>query len=200
MRHRPLLAVGLALTVLGVALLTWVLQRDAEAIQAATTPAAQRPTTSPSSAVPSSSELRIRIPEIGLDHVMHGERVSADGTIDPEPGTVMWFEGFERVRPGDIGTAVIAGHVSTGERPDVFADLADVDVGDTVQISDGGASTGYRVVRASAINKEEVTSDPAVWGSNASGSRLAIITCDDAFGFRRDGHRVANYVVIAERS
>jgi LPXTG-site transpeptidase (sortase) family protein len=199
MRLRPLLAVGLALTVLGVALLTWVLLRDAESVQATTNVATPRLMTSPTRVNPS-SELRIRIPEIGLDHVMHGEGISSNGTIDPEPGTVMWFEGFERVRPGAVGTAVIAGHVSTGDTRDVFADLADVDVGDTVQIWNDGASIGYRVVRASAINKDEVTSDPAVWGSKVSGSRLAIITCDDAFGFRGDGHRVANYVLIAERS
>jgi LPXTG-site transpeptidase (sortase) family protein len=199
MRHRPLFAVGLALTVLGVVLLTRVMQRDAEPVHAASTTAGPRPTTSASAAKPS-SELRIRIPEIGLDHVMQGKGVSSKGTIDPDPGTVMWFQGLQRVRPGAVGTAVIAGHVASGDNRDVFADLADVDVGDTVQISDDGASISYRVVRSSAVKKEEVTSDPAVWGSNVSRSRLAIITCDDAFGFRRDGHRRANYVVIAERS
>ena len=26
----------------------------------------------------------------------------------------MWFKGYERVRPGKVGTAVIAAHVATG--------------------------------------------------------------------------------------
>ena len=111
----------------------------------------------------------------------------------------MWFKGFERVRPGRVGTAVIAGHVASGSRRDVFVNLADVDVGDKVQIVDQGKVITYRVTRASAINKYEVTTDAAVWGSNTSRSRLAIITCDDAFGYRGDGHRVANFVVIADR-
>jgi LPXTG-site transpeptidase (sortase) family protein len=111
----------------------------------------------------------------------------------------MWFRGYERVRPGSVGTAVIAAHVATGDRRDVFAKLADVDVGDTVQVVEGGKAVSYRVTRASAIDKEKVTTDQAVWGTNTSESRLAIITCDDAFGFRSDGHRRANFVVIAER-
>ena len=130
---------------------------------------------------------------------MYGGGLSSDGTIDPEPGSIMWFQGFERVRPGRVGTAVIAGHVASGSRRDVFANLADVDVGDKVQIVDKGKILTYRVTRASAINKYEVTTDAAVWGQNTSRSRLAIITCDDAFGFRGDGHRVANFVVIADR-
>ena len=148
---------------------------------------------------PTASGFRLSIPAIALDHRMYGGGVSSEGTIDPEPGSIMWFQGFERVRPGRVGTAVIAGHVATGSRRDVFANLADVDVGDKVQVVDKGKTMTYRVTRASAINKYDVTSDEAVWGPNTSRSRLAIITCDDAFGFRGDGHRVANFVVIADR-
>ena len=164
---------------------------------AAAEPSATAKPKSPQKAT--ASGFRLRIPGIGLDHRMHGGGLSSDGTIDPEPGSIMWFKGYERVRPGGVGTAVIAGHVASGDRRDVLADLADVDVGDRVQIVDGGRTIAYRVTRASAIDKSKVTTDQAVWGTNTSRSRLAIITCDDAFGFRGDGHRVANFVVIAER-
>jgi LPXTG-site transpeptidase (sortase) family protein len=222
MRRGPLLAVGLALTVLAVALLTWVMQRGGESAQASAvvptpspTTATEAPTSSPTptaSSTPakpspsptkkatSASGTRIKIPAIGLDSAMSARGLSADGTIDPPPGTVMWFKGFERVRPGAVGTAVIAGHVASGDRRDVFANLADVDVGDKVQVLTNGKALSYRVTRASAIDKQKVTTDQAVWGTNTSRSRIAIITCDDAFGFRGDGHRVANFVVIAERA
>ena len=72
-------------------------------------------------------------------------------------------------------------------------------MGDTVQVVEDGKAVTYRVTRASAIDKTKVTTDQTVWGANDSRSRLAIITCDDAFGFRGDGHRVASFVVIAER-
>ena len=131
---------------------------------------------------------------------MYGGGLSSEGTVDPDHGSVMWFKGFDRVRPGRIGTAVIAGHVASGDRRDVFADLVDVDLGDKVQIYEKGKTITYRVTRAEVVDKYDLPSDPAVWGSNTSRSRLAIITCDDAMGYRSDGHRAANFVVLAERT
>ena len=49
------------------------------------------------------------------------EYFTPEGTIDPYPGTLMWFEGLDPVQPGRVGTAVIAGHVATGDCPDVLA-------------------------------------------------------------------------------
>ena len=139
----------------------------------------------------------LRIPDIGLDADLHAEGLR-DGRINPPARTVMWFTGYDRVAPGDVGTSVIAGHVVANGRPDVFNRLSEVAVGDEVQVvGDDGVET-FRVVRAGVVDKDELTVDQTVWGANSSVRRLAIITCDDAYGFRDDGHRVANYVVIAE--
>lgn len=234
MRRRPLVAVSVALTVLGVAVVVGVLQRDAGAVRewippthsfasssptpgtpapgtpgvgtpvvrtpapgtpAPGTPAPGTPTERAASAVP-----RLAIPSIRLDHAMLARGISSDGTINPVPGTVMWFDGVDRVRPGTVGTAVVAAHVKVAKRRDVFADLADVKVGDAVYVVEAdGSNARYTVTRASAINKHDVTTDQAVWGANTSISRLAIITCDYAQGIRGDGRSVANFVVIAER-
>ena len=51
---------------------------------------------------------------------------------------------------------------------------------------------------ASAVDKQELARSRAVWGEQPSTPRLAIITCDDAFGYLDDGHTAANFVVIAE--
>lgn len=139
----------------------------------------------------------LRIPGIGLDADLHAEGLR-DGKINPPARTVMWFTGYDRVAPGAVGTSVIAGHVVANGRPDVFNRLSRVAVGDEVQVvGDEGVET-FRVVRAGVVDKDELTVDQTVWGANSSVRRLAIITCDDAYGFRSDGHRVANYVVIAE--
>jgi LPXTG-site transpeptidase (sortase) family protein len=210
---RPLMAVGVTLTVFVVALL---LQPDAAEVGAGGVGVSAAPpsfvSSSPMPATTTRSPTRekaeesapaayrLGIPSIGLDHAMSGGGLSHDGTIDPQPGTVMWFNGLDRVRPGSVGTAVIAAHVVAANNRDVFADLADVDVGDAVLVvAADGTTAKYTVTRASAINKHDVTTDQTVWGANTSRSRLAIITCDDTQGFRRDGHRVANFVVIAER-
>ena len=224
---RPrLVFICVAIGVVTVALLTWLLQSGAEPVLAASAPFSARaePTTtgtpvneprekfvpappaptpqpkSKPSAAQTDSGLRIKISSIGLERRMTRSGVSSDGAINPPKGKVIWFEGFGRVRPGALGTAVIAGHVTKGGEPDTLYRLSRVDVGDTVQITDNGQRKTYKVTRASAIDKTKVTTDMAVWGPNTSRSRLAIITCDDALGYRSDGHRKANFVVIAERT
>lgn len=140
----------------------------------------------------------LRIPGIDLRADLHAEGLR-DGKINPPAGSVMWFTGYDRVEPGVVGTSVIAGHVVAGGRPDAFANLARVSVGDRVEIAAADGSTSvFRVVRAGVVDKDALTTDQEVWGANSSVRRLAIVTCDDAYGFRDDGHRVANYVVIAE--
>ncbi|NLX00091.1 MAG: hypothetical protein GXY39_10350, partial [Actinomycetales bacterium] len=65
-------------------------------------------------------------------------------------------------------------------------------------VDEKGEARVFKVVRAGVVDKDDLTTDQTVWGVNTSVRRLAIVTCDDAYGFRGDGHRVANYVVIAE--
>ena len=112
----------------------------------------------------------------------------------------MWFDGNDRVSPGEVGTSVIAAHVSVDGEPDVFARLSEVEVGDVVKVSrSDGEVTQFSVTSATAMPKDQVTTEQSVWGVNTEEPSLAIVTCDDAFGFRGDGHRVANLVLIAER-
>lgn len=227
MRRRPRF-VGAIVAVIGVALVLLGLQRGADVVSAGSDPASTvsgTPVTSPTagstsasgpvtaaataSGPPATAEPpappataletgpALRIPGIGLDADLHAEGLR-DGRINPPAGTVMWFTGYDRVAPGEVGTAVIAGHVVASGRADVFNRLSQVAVGDEVQVvGDDGVET-FRVVRAGVVDKDELTVDQTVWGANSSVRRLAIITCDDAYGFRDDGHRVANYVVIAE--
>lgn len=152
----------------------------------------------PAASAPAASGPTLRIPRIDLQKRLHAEGLR-DGKINPPAGTVMWFTGYDRVWPGDVGTSVIAGHVVARGREDAFADLARVRVGDRIEIVDsGGVTRAFTVVRAGVLDKDRLTTDQTVWGVNTSTRRLAIVTCDDAYGFRSDGHRVANYVVIAE--
>ncbi|HLS43899.1 MAG TPA: class F sortase [Ornithinicoccus sp.] len=123
------------------------------------------------------------------------------GTINPARGEVIWFTGYDRVSPGQLGTAVIARHVTYGGVSDAFANLVSVDVGDSVTIDYAdGTSVTADVVDTKLVAKEELSHDPAVWGSNSESRRVVLITCDDALGQRADGHQVANFVVVAEIS
>lgn len=119
--------------------------------------------------------------------------------INPAEGSLIWFTGADRVFPGERGTAVVAGHVSYEGRPDIFASLVDLQPGDRLETVDGKDSTlRWEVSAGEVLGKGAVQRDPRVWDDQRRTRRLVLITCDDAYGFRDDGHRRANLIVIAE--
>lgn len=128
------------------------------------------------------------------------KRTSAvDGVVNPPAGVLAWISGYNRVRPGEVGTAVIAGHVVNGNRDDVFANLQDIKRGAKVTVVNArGKPVVYTVTATRVATKQAVSRDKGVWGANSSVRRIALITCDDDDGFRADGHRVSNFVAIAE--
>lgn len=124
---------------------------------------------------------------------------AVNGVVNPPSGVLAWITGYGRVRPGEVGTAVVAGHVVNGKNADVFYRLQDVDRGDKVTVYDSdGKPVVYTVTSTKVATKQAVSRDKTVWGANASVRRIALITCDDEDGYRADGHRVANFVAIAE--
>ncbi|MFC7488828.1 class F sortase [Knoellia sp. CPCC 206453] len=175
-------------------------------------PAAPKPTPTPARAVrkstqaatprvskpPVTSGLRLRVPDIRLNTSLRSGGVSSSGRINPPAGTAMWVRGYGRVQPGKVGTAVVAGHVASSGDDDVFARLSSVGVGDKVVVTSGSVTRTYVVKRAAVVNKSTLTHDADVWGQNTSKRRIVLITCDDELGYRSDGHRVANYVVVAD--
>lgn len=148
---------------------------------------------------PDDEVLWVRIGNVDIAEDVVPQGLSEEGTIDPAAGEVIWFTGYDRVAPGQVGTAVVAGHVSYGDRPDAFADLADVAVGDRVEVGyTGGEVLDLEVVSTDLVDKAELRHSRDVWGANDDVRRVAVITCDDAFGLRDDGHRAANFVAVAE--
>lgn len=168
-------------------------------------------TSSSAEPVPASEEQRARdavddgavatglsIPAVGLqtDLVAQGLR---GGKVNPLPDQVIWFTGYDRVSPGATGTSVIAGHVVNQDGPDRFAALEGVSTGDTVMLTySSGDRLTFAITRAEVVDKTDLQSDPDVWGDNDSTRRVVLVTCDDTLGFREDGHRKANFVVVAE--
>jgi LPXTG-site transpeptidase (sortase) family protein len=153
---------------------------------------------SPEVAGPSTSGLHLGVAAIGLTTALRSGGVSASGTINPPAGQARWVRGFGRVQPGKVGTAVVAGHVVSSGDPDVFARLSSVRVGNKVVVRSGSVTRTYVVTRTAVVKKSALTHDADVWGQNTSKRRIVLITCDDELGYRSDGHRVANYVVVAD--
>ena len=143
------------------------------------------------------AEMSLSVPSIGLDLALQPQGLR-DGEINPDPGQVIWFTGYGRVAPGEAGTSVVAGHVANGNSADAFANLSQIQIGDTIETIDkDGDRTKYIASQAYAASKTDLQADPAVWGATDQHKRLVLVTCDDVLGRRTDGHRAANFVVIA---
>lgn len=111
----------------------------------------------------------------------------------PPANTVQWYTGS--VAPGRPGICVIAGHV-TYSGPDVFHRLPSLRVGDLVAVTARtGEVTQFAVTRTRQVDKQELTSDPSVWGDTDE-RVLALITCDPDSPVR-EGHLAGNFVAWA---
>lgn len=153
-----------------------------------------------SAAAPARSSVvpeRVVIPALGVDSTL--ESLTRDGTGWIQPPVAVDEAGWYRdgVVPGDIGPAVIAGHVDSRIGPGVFLDLASLVPGDTVDVvlSDGSTRT-FAVTGSVTVPKEAFPTED-VYGPQPT-AQLRLITCggvfDDSYG-----HYVDNVVVSAER-
>ncbi len=141
----------------------------------------------------------ISIPSAGVDQGIVPQGLAADGTINPGRDEVIWFTGSGRVRPGQVGTAVVAGHVTWEGAPDAFADLPSVGVGDVVTVGyTDGTTRSFTVTETAAVDKDQLARSLTVWGPHPDRPRLAIVTCDPVLGYQADGHTAANFLVVAE--
>ncbi len=144
------------------------------------------------------SATRLSIPAVGLSTSLKPQGLR-DGKVDPKAGEVIWFTGYDRVRPGATGTSVIAGHVVNQDGPDEFAALEHLETGDGIVLGyPDGSSLRLEVTSTDIVDKDDLTTNQDVWGTNGEERRVVLVTCDDELGFREDGHRTANFVAVAE--
>jgi len=109
---------------------------------------------------------------------------------------VGWYENGPR--PGDEGSAVLAGHVNwTGGQDAVFALLHTMKIGDTVKVLNSNGVTDTFVV--TLIKDYPMDSDTAEVFSSSDGSqRLNLITCDGVWDKILKTHQ-SRLVVFAEK-
>lgn len=125
--------------------------------------------------------IRLSIPTIKVDATVESLGLAADGTmaVPKDPGNAAWY-GLG-TRPGEIGSAVMAGHSGWKENiPAVFDDLYKLKKGDKIYVEDTTGTTTVFVVR------EMRTYDPkadatGIFGSNDGKAHLNLITCAGAW-------------------
>lgn len=137
----------------------------------------------------------LSIPAIHVKAHLVGVGLKDDGSMEtPTYGSNQagWYT--EGPRPGEIGPAVIVGHVDNQHGPDVFASLTDLEPGDRVRVTD---KTGHKYVWT-VDHSEEAGKDQLpyqrIW-ANAKRPLLRLITCSGAY---EGGKYQENLIVYAD--
>jgi LPXTG-site transpeptidase (sortase) family protein len=135
-------------------------------------------TPSPQENVNLSLPVRLKIPSINVDAPILSVGLTRDGAMDvPKgPADVVWYKFGPR--PGELGSAVIAGHSGwKNNMPAVFDNLYKLKKGDKIYVeSDTGVITIFVVRESRSYNPEADARD--VFYSNDGASHLNLITCE----------------------
>jgi hypothetical protein len=214
-------AVGIALAILGVALLWAAVGRAAtpESVPdggaevdntTATAPASPDVTKSPTPravhtdvrdrisglVLPESDPVAVSIPRIGVGSRLVDLGLDRSGTLEVprDPATAGWFS--EGAAPGALGPAVIAGHVTWNGVPAVFYRLGTLRHGDRVLVNRKDRRTAvFTVTRVARFSKSRFPTQ-AVYGE-VDHAALRLITCGGTYDQAR--HRYLDNVVVFAR-
>ncbi|MGW2033510.1 class F sortase [Streptomyces sp. NPDC001356] len=162
---------------------------SAQADPAAPPPPPPRP-------LPRSRPTSFRVPSLGIDAPVTPLRLERNRELETppvdRPRLVGWYQGGPT--PGEAGTAVAVGHRDTRTGPAVFAGLAQVKPGRTVEVrrADGRVAV-YSVDRVKVYDKAGFP-DEEVYGPTGR-PELRVLTCGGLFS-RRIGY-TSNVVVFA---
>jgi hypothetical protein len=159
-----------------------------------TAPAAPVAPAPPPPAAPSIAEpRRVAIDAIGVSADIITISTDADGVLIPpaNPAHVGWFT--ESSKPGEVGRAVLVGHLDSRDGPAVFARVPRLRPGDRVAVeaADGVMHT-FAVSSVTSHRKDEFPSD-VVYGATPD-AELMLITCGGAY---RNGFGYLNNVIVA---
>lgn len=138
---------------------------------------------------------RVSIPAIGVDSGLSSIGVDGSGALVPPSdfSRVGWFAAGPA--PGEVGPAVLAGHVDDYTGPAVFYRLEDLTAGDQVVVTGGdGQTVPFTVTRVAAYPKSSFAT-AEVYGPT-TGAELRLITCGGTFDRSRRSYE-DNVVVFA---
>jgi sortase (surface protein transpeptidase) len=147
--------------------------------------------------LPRSAPVRLEIPTIGVSSPLVRLGLNPDGTMQV-PGDFQvagWFTGGPQ--PGQLGPAVIAGHVDSRTGPAVFYRLRDLRPGDQIRVVRADRRVVRFEVESLARYAKQAIPDDEVYGATTAPA-LRLITCAGAFDRDRRSYR-DNLVVSATR-
>ena len=127
---------------------------------------------------PSGLPIHLKIPSINVDASIERLGLAPDGAMEVPKGPTdtAWFD--LGARPGENGTAVIAGHFGWKDGISaVFDNLNAVQIGDTISVeNDKGEITMFVVRELRSFDEKGNASE--VFSSNDGKAHLNLITCE----------------------
>ncbi len=143
-----------------------------------------------------STPVRVQIPAIGVDSGLMDLGLRGDGAMQTPPTgfPAGWYTGGPT--PGQLGPAVVVGHVDWAGHPGVFYDLRELKTGDQVIVGRTDArKVVFRVSRVEEFAKDAFPTH-AVYG-NVDHAALRLITCGGSFDQQAASYR-DNIVAFAD--
>jgi sortase (surface protein transpeptidase) len=142
--------------------------------------------------------VRLRIPAIGVDTGLESLGLASDQSIDvpSEPGVAGWWEGGPR--PGQVGPAVILGHVDSKTGPAVFFRLDQLERGDEILVDRADGTTARFVVTGQGRYRKVAFPSDLVYYPTLD-SELRLVTCGGPYD-RAAGTYTENLVVFAAQA
>ncbi len=135
------------------------------------------------------------IPAIGVKTRLIRLGLTAAGSLQVPSSTAVagWYTGSPR--PGELGAAVIAGHIDSFLGPGVFYRLSNLKPGNLVYVQRGHRSLAvFKVTAVRAFLKSKFPT-AAVYGP-VPDAQLRLITCGGTFD-PATGHYLSNVIVFA---
>ncbi|MGY1700635.1 class F sortase [Geodermatophilus sp. SYSU D00766] len=140
--------------------------------------------------------LRVRVPAAGVDSTLVELGLDAAGALaaPADPAVAGWYAAGPA--PGDVGPAVLAGHVDSARGPAVFARLAGLADGDEVLVDRSDGTTARFTVTAVERHPKGAFPTGRVYGPTPD-AQLRLVTCGGDFD--RTAHSYVDNVVVFAR-
>ncbi|AGZ45402.1 class F sortase [Actinoplanes friuliensis] len=122
---------------------------------------------------------RLQVKAIGVDTSLETLHLGTDGELQP-PKTnnqAGWYA--DGTAPGDIGPAVLAGHVDSKQGPAVFYRLREIEAGDKIEVTRGARTVTFTVTSTAWYPKKAFPTGK-VYGPTPD-RQLRLITCGGVF-------------------
>jgi sortase (surface protein transpeptidase) len=158
-------------------------------------PASPAETVAEAAGLAKSEPVSVDIPKIGARSSLVPLGLNPDNTVQVPPVTEPLQAGWYSYgpTPGEVGPAVILGHVDGNKQKGIFFRLKEMAPGDKVAVArKDGSTANFVVTKVDRVPKDTFPTE-AVYGDTA-GPELRLITCGGSFD--REAHSYRDNVIV----